>query len=268
MRSANLGVRPSQGSFSADSEWLALTTADNPQKIWGGCLKVADGEYQPLPNSQKQDVHAIRVSAGGKYIAAVLQAWEEFGHRLLVWRRENYEPLIESPHSLNYEQAFAFSSRGDKFAYNAGREVLVFDLTSSTVLHRFQLPDDKGLSMLQFSPSDQCLAGGGFSAGYVWQLDKPSSCIRLRGHRDLVTNAAFTQQEDRLLTAAVDGTIKLWQLPSGREMLTLPSHGDSYRQLSLAPDDSRLVTVSSRNTITVRQWLAQPQQKRLKLPLP
>jgi eukaryotic-like serine/threonine-protein kinase len=124
------------------------------------------------------------------------------------------------------------------------------------------------LSMLQFSSTGRQLAGGGFSAGYVWQLDSETPPVLLRGHHGLLSKAAFTRNETRLLTTARDGTIKLWELPSGREILSIPSQGDRYVQLSLSPDNSRLVTVSLQNAIAVRQWLTTSKQSRLKLPPP
>ena len=104
------------------------------------------------------------------------------------------------------------------------------------------LPADN-VTRLAFVPGAHLLVVGG-ETGRLALLDADSGRVtRLKGHSTYVLTPGFSADGRRLVTAEVDGIVRLWSLPDGRPMgapLRFP-HGVYGAQIS--PDGHRLALV-------------------------
>jgi WD40 repeat protein len=62
----------------------------------------------------------------------------------------------------------------------------------------------------------------------------------LRGHKDWVTSASFNSDGTRLVTASLDGGIKLWDVQKQREQQGLKRQSSSVWCVTFAPDNQTL----------------------------
>jgi serine/threonine protein kinase/WD40 repeat protein len=101
------------------------------------------------------------------------------------------------------------------------------------------------------SHSGRWLALGpfGMDGGYLVDFTTGRS-VRLRGHHDDIAALAFTQDETRLASGSVDGTIRLWTVPDGQLAGELPGHLESVEAVAFSPDGRTLASVNPGIEIT------------------
>ncbi len=78
---------------------------------------------------------------------------------------------------------------------------------------------------------------------------------QLEGHQAGVSNASFSPDGSRIVTASDDNTARVWDSQSGELIQTLEGHQASVFNASFSPDGSRIVTASDDNT--ARVWDSQ-----------
>ena len=71
----------------------------------------------------------------------------------------------------------------------------------------------------------------------------------LVGHENYVRAFVFTPDEQRIISASSDATLKVWDLNSGQEIYTLEGHGGWVRAVDVTPDGLRAVSVSWDDTL-------------------
>jgi WD40 repeat protein len=74
----------------------------------------------------------------------------------------------------------------------------------------------------------------------------------LEGHSDSIQSMALTADGERLVTASLDGTLRLWDTRERRCLAVLRGHEKGVQAVALLPDDSRIVSGSDDGT--VRLW--------------
>ena len=84
----------------------------------------------------------------------------------------------------------------------------------------------------------------------LWDRRDGRERLTLRGHAGPVSAVAFSPDSQRLISASLDGTIKVWDADSGQEIQTLRGHVGAIE--SLAFDGQRIV--SGGKDKTVRIW--------------
>jgi WD40 repeat protein len=79
----------------------------------------------------------------------------------------------------------------------------------------------------------------------------------LSGHKETVYALAVTRDEQWVVSASADSTLKLWDWDRGKELFTLPGHKEAVWAVAATPDGKRVV--SSSNDTTLKVWdLEQP----------
>jgi WD40 repeat protein len=78
------------------------------------------------------------------------------------------------------------------------------------------------------------------------------SCVRLKGHEEPVTAAAFHPGGTLVATGSRDCTVRIWQVADGAEVATLTGHHEPITGVAFSPDGLLLATTSSDNLI--RLW--------------
>ena len=138
----------------------------------------------------------------------------------------------------------ALSSDGDVIAIaRNGGAIRVVDADSLQERRTVPVLPADNVTRLVFVPGGHLLVVGG-ETGQLALLDTDSGRVtRLKGHGTYVLMPGLSADGRRLVTAEVDGIVRLWSLPDGRPM-GAPlrfSHGVYGAQLS--PDGRRLALV-------------------------
>jgi len=111
-----------------------------------------------------------------------------------------------------------------------------------------------------FSPDGKTLASGSFDkTAKLWNVDSGQELATLRGHgeahqagsnrRPGINAVAFTPDGKILVTAGLDGTIKLWDVAAKKELRTLTGHSNRVLSIAVTPDGKTLASGSEDRSI-------------------
>ena len=97
------------------------------------------------------------------------------------------------------------------------------------------------------------MAASGGDDGVVRLFDLKSKESRLlRGHKGAVRSVAFAAHGKRLLSAGVDGTVRLWDVATGGEVYRFTGHRGTVHGVVCTADGRRAVSCGQDGT--VRLW--------------
>jgi WD40 repeat protein len=131
---------------------------------------------------------------------------------------------------------------------------LVYDTASGKLLATLRqelLP-----TLPVFSPDGRYLLTAFRETAHVWDLASGLQLVTLKGHRQVITAAAFSPDNRRIVTASEDRTARLWDRTSGAEQVVLRGHKQSISQAAFSPDGQFIVTAAADQT--VRLWRVAP----------
>jgi WD40 repeat protein/serine/threonine protein kinase len=86
----------------------------------------------------------------------------------------------------------------------------------------------------------------------LWNLAENTDPVRLVGHADAITCAAFSPDNTIVATGSADRTVRLWDARNGTHLKLLKGHRNEIKSLSFVPDLSQLV--SADRTGNIRFW--------------
>jgi WD40 repeat protein len=105
---------------------------------------------------------------------------------------------------------------------------------------------------LAFSPDARTLATAGYDPGNVgnsiklWDANSWSLLHRLKGHKGNISAIAFSQDGSKLVSAGLDGTLRMWKVASGEQPWAARRHQGVVFGVALSPD-GRLVASGGRD---------------------
>lgn len=107
-----------------------------------------------------------------------------------------------------------------------------------------------------FSPDGQTLASAGGVDGTtrLWSLSAPKS-VTLRDHKNVVLQAIFSPDNQRMASGSDDKTVKIWK-PDGTVTQTLTGHSAGVLGVAFSQDSQTLATASRDGT--VKLWQLDP----------
>jgi WD40 repeat protein len=180
---------------------LHLKDGAHPYELsGGGGIKLLKGEVWPSPfEGHKNDVISVAYSPDGKQIAsgsddATVQVWD-----VSTGERRTFET------DSKYIFSVAFSPDGTQIA--AGETLINLSTGSSTHL------GDNYVCSLAFSADGRFIASGTYepAACQIWDAST-QSIVQLVGHTDNVNSVSFFLDGKQIMSASLDGTIRLWDV--------------------------------------------------------
>jgi WD40 repeat protein len=152
------------------------------------------------------------------------------GSRLLIgvdaalaeWKNPCTEPneKHDTVHAvrLRYPHCFGFSPKGTYF-WNAGLHLDLMDSALKNVLRTFRDPRGANAGLCAFTPDESRLAVVSGHRAATYKLTEPRPVgVQLRGHTQSVRAIGFLPDGTTVLTAAMDGSVRLWDADTGSEL--------------------------------------------------
>jgi WD40 repeat protein len=99
-----------------------------------------------------------------------------------------------------------------------------------------------------FSADSHFIVGGGSQIGRIWAVPK---LIELRGHTDILWQAAFSPDSKFLVTAARDPVPRVWDAATGKQLSELHGHTGAVWTAVFSPNGGRILTGSADHTARI-----------------
>ena len=132
---------------------------------------------------------------------------------------------------------------------------------------RWTLPGHAGGTYVaQFTGDGQrVITGGADNVARVWESDRGTMVLELRGHTDGVTGIDVTPDGTRICTSSrYDQTARVWDAANGKSLFEIKQEGLAVAQFS--PDEKQILTVADQGDAVL--WDAISGQRLHPLPAP
>jgi len=222
-------------SFSADGTRVLSGGNDNTVKLWHFAADRAAADFVTTFRGHGGWVHGCVLAADPRYAVS-----SSLDGLVKIWDAQQYEEVRALRGHEDAVLWAAFSRSGQRMV-TAGRDrkALVWSVGERQPLKVF----DEG------DPEDPAAAPAA----------NPAARLK-EGHEFLVSSVAFFPDEERVLTSAGDGTVRIWDRRTGGQVRRLLNTG-SLSVLALSPGGEWIVTGSGADNAQKQQgallWAAE-----------
>jgi eukaryotic-like serine/threonine-protein kinase len=193
------------------------------------------------------------ISPDGTLLSAA--EWGSLRTAVKVWGFTSGR-LIATPERNDAAGSVAFSPNGKLLAYatrSHGLKIWDIEAQQETINFPGRYGFEYERAALAFSPDGNTLAAaaGGEPQILLWNIQKKTLSMTLRGHSELITSLVFLPNGKTLVSGSYDNTIRLWSLASGQEIARLTNHTHRVSSLALSADGRILASAGWDKTIRI-----------------
>jgi WD40 repeat protein len=229
-------------ALSGDGRWLVSGSGDWTLRVWA----VADGRSVRVLSGHAGVVHCVAAVPGG---TRVVSGSED--RMLRIWDVETGEALDSQRGHHGAVTGLAITPDGRRIASTSDdRGIRIWTLGDAIPKARFAAYSHQVRALawtgdgLVVAPGDETIV----------VLDPADGSVRLtlRGHEGLVKALAVSRDGRRLLSGAVDRSVRLWDLETGRPLQVLSGHRGEVTSVAFGADDR--IALSGAQDHTLRLW--------------
>lgn len=207
----------------------------------------------------------VAVLNSGHWYASDALAVSPDGARLVVYTptgfREWTDPARATPGAREPDRThpmsalaplFGFSPRGTWF-YRTGIGLILRDPLDLTADHRVLTDPNFAVPTAVAFTTDEARVCVGFGhRARVWRLTEPDApSLHLRGHKQQVRGVGFAPDGGTILTAAMDGTVRIWDAHTGAELRAFDWGIGKVRAVVVSPDGTLCAAGSNDGQLVV-----------------
>ncbi len=220
--------------LAAGGEVAAAACVDGSVRVWDVTSGAEVAQFTP----PEPRTWAVALSQSGIQVAAtmglgMLRLWELASGRLL-WERRAHSARIRS---------LVFDEGSGALVTGSGDGLVrVWDVDSGEMRAEFTSPGGWIRAVAADGPG-RIVLGCGNGEIYVWDRTGKTDPIRLSGHSGRVLMVAFLPDDDGVISAAADGTVRVWSTEAAAPISEVRC--DSSLLTGSADPERRMVLVSS-----------------------
>ena len=228
--------------FSPDGNWILTASFDGLTQRWdagtGGKLWTAPGPPQ---------LNDAVISGDGKYVA------EAGVNGPLVLLDAQSGAVIGSvevqPAPLNKA---VFHPGGQHLAVAHGSTLTVLGVPGLEAVFTLEAGGSDIVTLVFNADGTRIATGLDNGAVTIWDAGSGTRLVALEGHLAPVTEIAFDDKQNALITASRDFTVRMWRTDTGQELRTLEGHSGAICGMRFHPDSEAVWTASEDRT--VKRW--------------
>jgi eukaryotic-like serine/threonine-protein kinase len=253
--------------LSPDGQTLATVGRDGFARLWDVAKLCVSLQPKPLREYQlhttNNGVCDLQFRPDGQEIATC--GWDATV-KLTNLKTGEVVRTIATPGRLTWSTAY--SPDGSKLAVQSeihgvdkGSSVLLYDPNTGAELYRLAENAAEGIapwrtySLPLFAPDGKSLFVVTDDQEVAIRIyDVATGLARsqvFRGHTGRIKSLAITKNGRRLLSASMDGTVRLWDVASGLELLTLRGHGSVVNTATFTPKEDAIITASLDHSVRI-----------------
>ncbi|MEU6121851.1 NB-ARC domain-containing protein [Streptomyces sp. NPDC047123] len=197
-------------SLAGGGEHVAAACGDGAVRVWS----LLDTAWSLTLNQDTPRTWAVAVARSTSRLAAStgdghIRVWD-FSTGALLWSQDVHAGRLRS---------LAFDDSGDLVVACGGDgSVRVWDALTGDFKSRFSSPSGWARAVTVDGPGHRVAVGAGTGDIAVRHLGADRFTSHLAGHTSRILMLGFTSDEDRLVSAAADGTVRLWSLREQRQI--------------------------------------------------
>ncbi|KAJ7142104.1 WD40-repeat-containing domain protein [Mycena crocata] len=223
------------GGIPSDTFWLSCYQSGEPS-IHSKVRVTLDDVKRDLVNLEPSGPIGIKDVGKDNYMVSSKPG--RLTTRIFTPRHQYADPTRANPQHPHRITAFDVAPDGSQFATGfLDGSVHIYGTAMKTppVESAFGKPHKSTTTSLQFFPSSRVLlsAGADFTLCILPADPEPASgalvpARTLMGHRRAITSTAIVARGRNILSASLDGTVRLWDVSSGDKIHVLAAGGGSY----------------------------------------
>lgn len=159
--------------------------------------------------------------------------------------------------SIAYEPMFSPDNSKLLISYRDAFSMTLWDVQTGTELWR--IPTLQSYAHA-FSPDGNSLAIARQTSIELHDIATGATLQTLRGHTGLISLIYYSADGTKLISSAIDGTVRVWDLESFQNVDTFKMEEAGVVQAAMNPDKSRVVTVNQGGSL--RLWGLLPSEHR------
>ena len=230
-------------AFSPDGQRVVTASSDKTARIWD-----AEGGHELLRLQGHTD--AVWSAAFDPQGKRVVTASSDRTVRIWDAQTGTLVRTLEG-HSASVLTA-AFDPSGKRIVSGGSDSaVRIWDVESGKVL--VTVPHDGWIQRTAFAPDGgRVVATINRGRAYVWNPEDVQHFVALQGHTNSVTDAQFDRAGKRVVTASLDGTVRIWDSTSGKELARLQSAtGDGLQSVQFDRDEKLVVAAATNGSAII-----------------
>ena len=246
-------------NFLDDGTKLACAGYFGRVHVW----ELGNGASPKLVTNMKLDYESwndfwvVELSPDARYLAIAIPDWKEKKNPIELHDTSNGELLHTMNGHTRWIKSITFSP--DSKTIVSGDEyesIHMWDIETGDLKSTMKWRRGVSTHSLSYSPKGNFIASGHYDGVRLWHNDPDSNNQRrdaigeytnirnLREHKDYVYKFAFSPDEQTILTASKDGTIRAMATSNGDHLFTCTGHLEGIRDIALAEDGNSITTLS------------------------
>lgn len=228
--------------FSPKDDILAMNIGINSCEIWN----LNSGEKFKLEGHSDVIIHLEFDKMGSKLLTT---SWDGMAK---IWDAKSGKLITDLEGHIDKVVSGEFSPSG-KLVLTLGMDgaANIWDVESGEIMLTKRAYPQFELAHFSLDGDDLLTAEQGSNELNLWKVDGGSFFKRFSGHKKPITAAVFHPDQESIISAARDSTVKKWSKHTGVELKSIQMDDGYIEEIKLSPGGDQFATISYQGKVKI-----------------